>query len=109
MAVTVIDYKKREKEGQEFFLLVLQGQPEIVKSQSGKSYMTARRASLSTTFNEETCKDLIGTKFPGGIKKIQCDAYEFTLPDSGEVIKLDFQYLYSEVSESLEESVFANV
>lgn len=108
MAVTVIDYKKREKEGQEFFLLVLQGQPEIVKSQSGKSYMTARRASLSTTFNEQTCKDLIGTKFPGSIKKIQCVAYEFTIPDSGEVIKLDFRYEYSEVSESMEETVFAN-
>ncbi len=108
MAVTVIDYKKREKEGHEFFLLVLQGQPEIVKSQSGKSYMTARRASLSTTFNEQTCKELIGTKFPGDIKKIKCDTYEFTIPDSGEIIKLDFRYEYSEVSESMEESVFAN-
>lgn len=108
MAVTVVDYKKREKEGQVFFLLVLQGQPEIVKSQTGKSYMTARRASISTTFNEQICKDLIGTKFTGSIKRAQCEAYEYVVPESGEIIKLNFRYEYSEDS-SLEEAVFETV
>ena len=108
MAVTVVDYKKREKEGQVFFLLVLQGQPEIVKSQTGKSYITARRASISTTFNELACKDLIGAKFTGSIKRVQCEDYEYAVPESGEIIKLNFRYEYCEDS-SVEEAVFETV
>ncbi|UIR57458.1 hypothetical protein LZQ00_06470 [Sphingobacterium sp. SRCM116780] len=109
MAVTVVDLKKRVKEdGTDFFLLVLQGQPEIVKSQSGKSYMNARRTSVSTTFNEQTCKDLIGTKFTGTIKKVECGVYEYIVPESGEVIKLDFRYEYYEDS-TMEEAVFETV
>jgi hypothetical protein len=105
--VRIVDYKLREKEsGEKYYVLVLQGKPEFVRSAAtNKMYMTARRASIPTTFDEETCKQLIGSKYVGSIKKVPCDEYEFTIPDSGEVIKLSFRYEFSDEADSLEEVV----
>jgi hypothetical protein len=52
--VTVIDYKKRKNsEGKEFFVLILQGDVELVQSkETGNFYATTRKTSLSTTFGE---------------------------------------------------------
>lgn len=107
--VRIIDYKvrQRKEDGMEFCLLVLQGKPEFVRSLStNKLYMTVRRATVAATFNEATCKELIGEKYPGSIKKIPCEEYQFTVPESGEVIKLNFRYEYSDEAESTEEAVF---
>ena len=105
--VRVVDYKKKEKEnGETFYVLILQGSPEFVRSATNKLYMTARRASIPCSFDEALCKELIGTKYVGSIKRVKCDEYEYTIPESGEVIKLDFTYEYSEEAESTEEAVF---
>ncbi|SDM29094.1 hypothetical protein SAMN05421813_10924 [Daejeonella rubra] len=106
--VTVVDCSVRQSgEGKELAYLVVQGQPEFVKSlNSQRVYMTTRRAFVLTTFDKKTCKSLIGTKFPGSIKRIQCDEYEYTVPNSNEVIKLDFRYEYSDEAASMEEMVF---
>jgi len=100
--VRIVNYQKRTTEqGKEFFTLELQGGVEIVKSQeTGKSYMTARKASMSSTFDELTCQSLIGTELPGSVKKVECEAYSYTIKDTGEVITLNhrFEYVDTEVS-----------
>ncbi len=97
MSVKIVDYKLRHSlDGKVFFSLQLQGGVEIVKSASGNSYATAKTASMPTTFSEETCKRLIGSELPGRIEKIDCDPYEYTVQETGEVILLHHRYEYVE-------------
>ena len=101
--VTVKDYKKREnKEGEEFFVLVLQGNVVPVKSQkTGRTYFTAKTCTVSSTFDEETCKEVIGMQFPGKIIKVETDPYEFTIPETGDVIELAHRWDYQDSTEEL--------
>ena len=101
--VTVKDYQKREsKEGKEFFVLVLQGSAEAVKSlTTGRTYFTAKRCTVSSTFDEETCKDLIGMQFPGRIIRVETEPYEFTIPETGKVIQLAHRWEYEDNTEEL--------
>lgn len=93
--VTVINYKKRQAEdGREFFALEVQGGIEMVQSQTGNFYATARKSSITSTFDEMTCTDLIGTQIPGNIEKIECDPYQYTVKDTGDVIMLHHRYTY---------------
>jgi hypothetical protein len=102
--VKIADYKARiSMEGKPFFALVLQGGIEIVKSASGNSYATAKTASMPTTFSEEVCKGLIGAELPGRIERVETDPYEFTVPDTGEVILLTHRYEYVEQEESVKQ------
>jgi hypothetical protein len=96
--VRIVNYQKRTtEEGKQFFTLELQGGIEIVKSQeTGKSYMTARKANMSCTFDELTCQSLIGTELPGSVRKVECEEYEYTIKDTGEVITLSHRFEYVE-------------
>ena len=96
--VRIVNYQKREtEEGKEFFVLELQGGIEMVKSkETNKFYVTARKASISSTFDELTCKALIGTELPGKVEKVNCEPYEYTIKDSGEIITLTHRYEYVE-------------
>ena len=96
--VRIVNYQKRTtEEGKEFFTLELQGGVEIVKSQeTGKNYMTARKASMSCTFDEGTCISLIGTELPGSVKKVQCEEYSYTIKETGEIITLSHRFEYVE-------------
>lgn len=96
--VRIIDYKKRETEdGKEFFVLELQGGIEMVKSkETGKFYVTARKGSISSTFDELTCQALIGTELPGKVEKVACAPYEYVIKDTGEVITLTHRFEYVE-------------
>lgn len=98
--VTVVDYKERYPEnGDSFFVLVLEGGIMPVKSSSTESiYFTSKTATVPATFNEETCKSLIGQEFPGTIEKEKCDPYEYVTEDD-EVIEMNHRYVY--VDESL--------
>ena len=106
--VTIINYKTRTKEdGTEFYLLEVQGGIEMVQSKTTQQYYaTAKRALLSTTFGEETCKGLIGTKMPGKISKITTEAYQYTIRETGEEITLNHRHVYlPEDVESEEEAL----
>lgn len=106
--VTIVDYQSVEKEnGENFLLLILQGGVEPVKSQStGKMYFTARTAKVPATFDEDTCKSLIGSQFEGTIKKVPSDPYEYTIKETAEVVELDFRYEYvTDTHEILKEQV----
>ncbi|KJD31239.1 hypothetical protein PK35_15495 [Tamlana nanhaiensis] len=98
--VKVIDFKKREsKTGEEFFVLVLQGGITPVKSkESGKMYFTAKTATAPTTFDEETCQQIIGQEFPGKIVKVDVEPYEYALPETGEIITLEHRWEYQDES-----------
>ena len=107
MQVTIVDYAKMINSKDElFFGLILEGDLEMVKSkETGRFYATARRAMITSTFSEHRCKQLIGKTMPGKIVKIACEAYEYTIPDSGEVIMLAHRYEYVP-STDMEQEVF---
>ena len=92
--VSVIDYKSVEKEnGEDFLMLVLQGGIEAVKSQAtGKMYFTARTVKVPATFDEATCKSLIGSQFEGTIVKVPSDSYEYTIKETGEIVTINHRY-----------------
>ena len=106
--VTITNYKSATNaEGKEFFMLELMGGVESVQSkETGRFYFTARRATISTTFNEATCRSLLQTKMPGGIEKVAVDPYSYTLPETGESIQLSHSWVYNPNLQTMEEAVF---
>ncbi len=99
--VRITNYQRRVTEqGKEFFTLELQGGIEVVKSQeTGRSYMTAKKASMSCTFDELTCQSLLGTELPGAVKKVSCEQYSYTIRETGEVITLSHRFEYTDTEE----------
>ena len=95
--VTIIDYALRQsKDGKEFVSLQMQGDVELLQSlKTGRFYATARRCTMSSTFDEEMAKRLIGKQFPGSIIRVEAEAYDYTVPETGEVITLAHSYQYS--------------
>ncbi len=91
--VRIVDYKSyQNNEGEDFFVLVVQGDISVVKSkESGRTYLTKQIAKVSCTFDEETCKGLVGTEIPGRIVKVEVDPFEYTNEETGEVIVLTHQ------------------
>lgn len=94
--VRIIGYKKRETEdGKEFFVLELQGGVTMEKSKTtGKFYVTANKATISSTFDEATCNALIGTELEGRVEKVPSESYEYTIRETGEVIMLSHRFEY---------------
>ena len=101
--VKIVGFKTFErKDGSEFCALTVQGGIEAVKSQeTGRVYFTARKVNVSCTFNEEMCENLIGTDFPGSIQKVEVDAYEYAIPETGELVTLTHSYQYVSEEESI--------
>ena len=113
--VRIVSYKKRESnDGEEFFTLIVQGGIEMIKSEeSGNYYATARKASIASTFDEETCKHLIGQELPGEVKRVACEPYDYTIEETNEIIELAHKYVFEIEDEksmiSKEKSVKADV
>lgn len=107
--VTVINFKKRKNaKDEEFFTLELQGEVEMLRAvNTGKYYAHARKATITTTLNEPTCKSLIGTKFPGLIKKVECEEYSYVVAGTNDTITLNHQYQYLAEDIKVEEAVFS--
>ena len=76
---------------------------EIVKSASGNSYATAKTATMPTTFTEAVCKGLIGSELPGKIEKVVTDPYEYTVPETGEIILLSHRFEYVEQEQQVQQ------
>ena len=95
--VTIINYKERNTEdGKSFFVLEAQGGIEMIQSKvTGKFYATAKKAFIPATFDEITCKALIGTQMQGQIIKEECEPYEYVNKDTAEVITLSHRYVYT--------------
>ena len=91
-----------------FFALNLQGGIELVKSkETGLYYATAKRASITSTFDEETCKNLVGQELEGKIQKVECEPFEFTDEETGEIVELDYRWVYVKEGEIVVEAVKA--
>lgn len=108
--VTIIGYFEATNEDDEpFNMLRLQGEIEMVKSkETGKPYITARKASIPCTFEDHVCEGLIGNKLPGEIQRVSCEPYEYEIPESGEKIILEHTWEYNPepVAGNMEEHVF---
>ena len=106
--VTVIGYQQRKNtEGEEFNVLILQGGIELLKStETGNFYATAKRAAITCTFDERMCKQLIGSKLPGRVERVDCKPYEFSIPGTEEVVKLTHTFKYNAEPATVEEHVY---
>jgi hypothetical protein len=107
--VTISNYEVRQgTDKKDFFVLILQGEVEFVFSQTtGLPYAMVPKCSMPATFDEATCKAMIGKQVPGSIQKVECEPYDYTLPRTKEVIQLDYNYVYSPlVSATVEKAVF---
>jgi hypothetical protein len=106
--LTVTNYQQRSsKEEKPYFALELQSDDiEFVISQTtGRHYMTARKCWISSTFNEAMCQKMIGKSMVGSIAKVECEPYEYTIPETGEVITRQHRYDYSPTEQSSMEQV----
>lgn len=94
--VKIIGYILREnKQGETFVALELQGDLVMVQSQeTGKFYATAKKATITSTFTEEQAHALVGKEMPGRIERIECEPYEYTDKETGEVLELSHRYEY---------------
>lgn len=106
--VTISNYEKRKNsEGKDFNVLVLQGDVELVQSkESGRFYATAKTCTIPCTFNEPMCRGLIGKTLPGNIEKMQCDPYDYHIPGTDEIISLAHTYYYDPIERTVEQEVF---
>lgn len=104
--VKIINYKERKREdGTSFFVLEISGGIEMLLSQkTGNYYATAKKAYLSCTFDELVCQTLLGSEIPGKIEKQECEPYEYTVKDTGEVLLLTHRYTYLPGSNNSPES-----
>ena len=95
--VTIISTEKRiAKSGNDFSVMVIQGDIEIaVSKETGKPYLTARKTSIPCTFDEGIAKSLVGQQLPGGIERVEVEPYELVVPSTGKKIKLSHSYQYS--------------
>ena len=111
--VRIINYSERiAEDGKKFFSLSVQGGIEMIRSKTTNNfYATAKKASITSTFNEETCKALVGTELPGKVVKQVCEPYEYTVEDTGEIIVLNHRYVFmsEEEMESIPTSIEADI
>lgn len=94
--VTIISATQRKsKDGKAFMALTLQGDVEMIQSQTtGKFFLTAKKVSIPSTFDEVMAQTLIGTTMKGTIERVECDPYEYVVPSTGEVMTLAHTYEY---------------
>lgn len=101
--VKIVDFKTYQSEdGKEFHALEVQGGIEIIKSkETGRTYLTARKATVSCTFDKATCESLKGTEIDGVIKRIEVDPYDYVVEETGEELTLTHRYQFMSEDESI--------
>jgi hypothetical protein len=94
--VRIIGFKKREKEnGIPFFVLELQGGVEMVRStETGQYYATAKKAFITSTFDEVTCKALVGSEMSGNVLKTEVTPYSYVVKETGEELVLTHRWVF---------------
>lgn len=99
--VRIIGFKQREKEdGTPFFILELQGGVEMsLSKETGQFYATAKKAYVTSTFDEQTCKALIGTEIQGSVVKKEVEPYTYVVKETGEELVLTHRWVFVPESE----------
>lgn len=106
--VTVTAYQERNStEGKPYIALELQSDDMefVVSKITGRHYVTVRKCWISSTFNEVLAKKMLGKEMQGSIVKTACEPYEFTIPDTGEIITRHHRYDYSPLENGTMEEV----
>jgi hypothetical protein len=86
---------KQNKDGEKFIALELTGDLELVQSQqTGRFYATVRKCSIPSTFDENVAKEMLGKTLAGKIDRVECVPYEYTIPESGEMVTLNYSWSY---------------
>ncbi|MCU0323886.1 MAG: hypothetical protein MUF45_01350 [Spirosomaceae bacterium] len=110
--VTVTAYQERTStEGKKYIALEIQSDDLefVVSKVTGRHYATVRKCWISSTFNEVLAERMLGKEMQGSIVKTACEPYEFTIPETGEVITRHHRYDYSPLENgSMEEVVLQN-
>lgn len=109
--VNVIAFQKRTSlAGRNYYVIQLQSDEIelLVSKNTGRHYATLRKYWMSTTFDEQTCKLMLGKKMPGTILKEECDPYSFVIEETGEEITLNYRNTYSPV-ESVEGKIIGEL
>lgn len=98
--VTVTNYKLVETEmGNYYVRLILTGDIAMVRSsKTGNFYATAKKCSISATFDEAAAEQMVGKKIPGNIIKQACEPYKFKT-DDGKEIELAHRWVYTDKSD----------
>lgn len=96
--VTIKNYIKRtsKKTGKDFYVLELAGGLDPVKSAEGKLYFTSRTCTVPSSFDEQTCKSMLGLQIPGSIRKVECPEYEYTIPSTNQTVTLNYKWEFVE-------------
>lgn len=95
--VNVIAFQKRTSmDGKEYFAIQIQSEEIefLMSNTTGRPYATLRKCWMSSTFDENTCKALLGKQIPGTIIKEECEAYSYTDERTGEEIIVTHQNIF---------------
>jgi hypothetical protein len=106
--VTIVGLEKRKNKlkDEEFTVMILQGDVVVAISKTtGKPYLTARKTSIPCTFEEKFAQFLIGQSLPGTIERLECDPYEFVIPNTKKKVTLTHTFQYSPNPVTVEEVV----
>ena len=92
--VEVVGYSlKTPKEGKPYVALEIEGEIEMVQSQNtGRFYATVRRCTISSTFDQMTAERMVGKQMAGSIERVACEPYDFTIRETGEVVKMGYRW-----------------
>ena len=95
--LTVTSYQKRvSKEGKEYLTIEVQGGLDMIQSQiTGRFYATVRKSSMTATFGENVAAGLIGSQIRGQIIRAEVEPYNYTIPETGEIVVLTHRWLYA--------------
>jgi len=105
VTIVAVSKKKSSKTNEEFAILHVQGDPEVLKSKTtGRPYLSARKATLPCTLDFSLAKSLIGTTLNGSIELADCNEYEVVLPN-GKKLKVNRCFQYNPDSVLVEEVV----
>ena len=109
--VRIVDYRVRQsRDGEPFIALIVQSGLTMVRSQeTGLYYATAKKASVPSTFDEETCKSLVGQEIEGTVEKVGCEPYQFASEETGEVLTLDYRWVYLKPGDTVEQAAKVQV
>ena len=107
--VKIISYKlSQNTDGKDFVSLKLQGGVEAIQSQqTGRFYLTAKTCYIPSTFDQATAEALIGSEMPGKVSRVESEAYEYTVKETGEVVTLTHRYEYRP-EEVMAETAYSN-
>lgn len=108
--VTIVDFKKVHSEsGRDYIRLIVQSDDlSIVTTDEGRTYVSAPKSSVISSFSVAMAKSQIGKKLPGTIEQVKCEPWTYVDKETGEQKIYNSRYSYiPENKEEVEEEALA--